>query len=278
MAASSDSNFAGRLVEGLSSHSCILDAATGLKVDGENLPRLIAAYAAALISAGLKKGDQIIALDGQKIYSPDAIDYAEMMMSNGPVEPMTLTVRRGSDEFEKSLTPERPLEPTNAPPMIGIVEWEDQTNVLLVHPSPLDQIQTSVGQIVATVQAITSPKGHVGVQQLGGAVMIARVYYNLFQDKDGWRQVLWFSVVLNVNLALLNMLPLPVLDGGHILLSLLEIFRRRPISARLLNNIQTGFAALLIVFMLYIAFFDTSDWIHSASANSDQPIVFAPAK
>ena len=228
--------------------------------------------------AGLKEGDEIVALDGQKIYSPDAINYAEMMMSNGPVKPMMLTVRRGSGEFEKSLTPERPLEPTNTPPLLGIVEWEDQTNVLLVHPNPLDQIQTSIGQIVATVQAITSPKSHVGVQQLGGAVMIARVYYNLFQDKDGWRQVLWFSVVLNVNLALLNMLPLPVLDGGHILLSLLEIFRRRPISARLLNNIQTGFAALLIVFMLYIAFFDTSDWIHSASGNSDQPIIFAPAK
>jgi regulator of sigma E protease len=114
------------------------------------------------------------------------------------------------------------------------------------------------------------------VQQLGGAVMIARVYYNLFQSPDGWRQVLWFSVLLNVNLALLNMLPLPVLDGGHILLSLIEVIRRRPVSARLLNSIQTGFATLLIGFMLYIAFFDTGDWVRSARADRDQPVIFAP--
>lgn len=106
--------------------------------------------------------------------------------------------------------------------------------------------------------------------------MIIRVYYNLFQDDDGWRRVLWFSVVLNVNLALLNMLPLPVLDGGHILLSLIEVVRRRPVSTKLLERIQSGFAALLIAFMLYIAFFDTSDWMRSARADREVPVVFAP--
>ena len=74
------------------------------------------------------------------------------------------------------------------------------------------------------------------MQQLGGAVMIIRVYSNLFQDEDGWRRVLWFSVILNVNLALLNMLPLPVLDGGHITLSLIEAVRRRPVSAKILER------------------------------------------
>ncbi len=141
----------------------------------------------------------------------------------------------------------------------------------------MDQIQSSVNQIIGTLGAVFSPKTEVGVQQLGGAIMIARVYYNLFQDEDGWRQVLWFSVVLNVNLALLNMLPLPVLDGGHILLSLLEVVRRRPVSARVLNSIQTGFAMLLIGFMLYIAFFDTGDWVRSARDHG-QPLIFAPAK
>jgi regulator of sigma E protease len=79
-----------------------------------------------------------------------------------------------------------------------------------------------------------------------------------------------------VNLALLNMLPLPVLDGGHILLSLIEVIRRRPVSARLLNSIQSGFAVLLIGFMLYIAFFDTGDWVRSAHSDQEQPVIFAP--
>jgi regulator of sigma E protease len=227
--------------------------------------------------AGLKEGDVVVALNGEKIYSPDSIDYAQLMMSNGPVKPLTLTVIRGTETFDKTLLPQKPLEPTNSIPMLGILEWQGDTNVSLVHPTPLDQIKESVGQIFATIGAIMQPKSNVGVQQLGGAVMIVRVYSNLFQDEDGWRRVLWFSVILNVNLAMLNMLPLPVLDGGHILLSFIEVIRRRPVSAKVLNSIQTGFAALLIGFMLYIAFFDTGDWVRSARADHEQPIIFAPA-
>ena len=226
--------------------------------------------------AGLKEGDQIIALNGEKIYSYDSIDYAQMIMSNGPVKPLTLTVVRGKETFDKTLVPEKPLSPTNSTPMLGIMAWQEDTNFSLVHPTPLDQIKESVGQIFATIGAITQPKSQVGVQQLGGAVMIVRVYSNLFQDEDGWRRVLWFSVILNVNLAILNMLPLPVLDGGHILLSFIEVIRRRPVSAKILNSIQTGFAMLLIGFMLYIAFFDTGDWLRSARAGREQPIVFSP--
>ena len=81
-------------------------------------------------------------------------------------------------------------------------------------------------------------------------------------------------MVLNVNLALLNLLPLPVLDGGHITLSLIEIIRRRPVSGRILNTIQSGFAILLIGFMVYIAFFDTGDWLRSAREDREQPVVF----
>jgi len=117
----------------------------------------------------------------------------------------------------------------------------------------------------------------VGVKQLGGAVMIIRVYKNLFENEDGWRLVLWFSVIMNVNLALLNLLPLPVLDGGHITLALIESVRRRPVSGKILNWIQSGFAVLLITFMVYIAFFDTGDWIRSGRSK-EPDIVFAPKK
>jgi regulator of sigma E protease len=225
--------------------------------------------------AGLTNGDEITALNHVKIYSPDAVFWAVEQMSNGPVKPLTLTIRRGNTQFDRTVLPVRPIQPKNSNPSLGLALIED-TNISLAHPTPLEQVESSVGQIVATLDAVFSPKTDVGVQQLGGAVMIARVYYNLFQSPDGWRQVLWFSVLLNVNLALLNMLPLPVLDGGHILLSLIEVVRRRPVSARVLNSIQTGFATLLIGFMLYIAFFDTGDWLRSARADRDQPIIFAP--
>jgi regulator of sigma E protease len=228
--------------------------------------------------AGLTNGDEIIALNGNKIYSPQAIFSAEDEMSNSPVKPLALTVRRGNEEFERTLLAVKPVQPTNSNPSLGILVWGEETNASLVHPNPLEQIQSSVGQIVGTIHALFAHKSEIGVQQLGGAVMIIRVYSNLFQDEDGWRRVLWFSVILNVNLALINLLPLPVLDGGHITLSLIEAIRRRPVSARILNFIQSGFAILLIGFMLYIAFFDIGDWARSARADRDVTVIFAPQK
>jgi regulator of sigma E protease len=227
--------------------------------------------------AGLKPGDELVALNGEKIYSPFTVDSAQEAMSNGVVKPLTFTVRRGGEQFDRTIRPVKPLQPTNGYPLLGITAWQGDTNITLVHPSPAAQIKASAGQIFNTLGALFS-KGDIGVQQLGGAVMIIRVYSNLFQDEDGWRRVLWFSVILNVNLALLNMLPLPVLDGGHITLSLIEWIRRRPVSAKILEKIQTAFAALLITFMIYIAFFDTGDWVRSARADRDVPVVFAPAK
>jgi len=228
--------------------------------------------------AGLTNGDEIIALNGEKIYHPMAILSLQDSWSNSPVQPVILTVKHGGEQFDRTLLAVKPIQPANSNPSLGLLELGDETNVTLIHPSPLEQIQSSVGQIFATFHALFASKSDIGVQQLGGAVMIIRVYSNLFQDEDGWRRVLWFSVILNVNLALINMLPLPVLDGGHILLSLIEVVRRRPVSAKVLNAIQTAFAALLITFMLYIAFFDTGDWLRSAHADREVPIVFAPQK
>jgi len=177
---------------------------------------------------------------------------------------------------DRTLQAEKPIKPAEIGPSFGITAWLGSTNETLDHPGPIDQINASAGQIFATVGVLFSHKTDIGVQQLGGAVMIIRLYSNLFDSENGWRRVLWFSVVLNVNLALLNLLPLPVLDGGHITLAIIEVIRRRPVSAKFLQVVQTAFAAILIAFMLFIAFFDTGDWVRSARNNHDEPIVFAP--
>jgi regulator of sigma E protease len=227
--------------------------------------------------AGLTKGDEVIALDGNHLYHPYAIISMEDSWSNSPVQPVTLTVKRGDQQFDCTLTAIKPIQPTNSNPSLGILELGDQSSLTLVYPSPLEQIRSSVGLIFGTIGALLHRKSEIGMQQLGGAVMMARVYSNLFESEQGWRMALWFSVIFNVNLALINLLPLPVLDGGHIVLSLIEAVRRRPISARILQSIQTGFAMLLIGFMIYIAFFDTTDWVNSARNNREPVIIFAPA-
>jgi len=121
-----------------------------------------------------------------------------------------------------------------------------------------------------------SRKSDIKLQHLSGAVKIINIYYILFQSEQGWRHALWFSVIMNVNLALINLLPIPVLDGGHIVLALVEGIRRKPVSARLLNALQTACAVLIIGYMLYITFYDVQDSSWRTREKALPEIKFAP--
>ena len=85
--------------------------------------------------------------------------------------------------------------------------------------------------------------------------------FDMLKTENGWRRLLWFMVLFNVNLAILNMLPLPVLDGGHIVLSIGEMIAGRPVKARLLEVVQTCFALVLLCFFLFITSKDIGDKI-----------------
>ena len=87
-----------------------------------------------------------------------------------------------------------------------------------------------------------------------------RIYYVLFENEQGWKLALWFSVVFNVNLALLNLLPIPVLDGGHITLAIVEAIRRKPINLRVLEAVQSACALVIISYMLFVTFYDVQDF------------------
>ena len=127
------------------------------------------------------------------------------------------------------------------------------------HPDPVEQVYDSITSTLTTIGAVASPKSDVKLQHLSGPVGIVRIYYLLFESDRGWQLALWFSVILNVNLAILNMLPIPVLDGGHIVLAIIESMRRKPVSMRILEFVQTGCAVVIIGYMLYVSFFDVGD-------------------
>src|SRR6266404_2145109 len=211
--------------------------------------------------AGLKEGDQVIAVDGKKM--PSALAIADYVKQHAG-RPIAFTVKRGSDEMTITVTPEIPVGEKIA--RIGI-SWDEDYGIAMdaygklsvVRPNPFEQIRAGMMSIFNTVGAIASPKSDVRLQHMSGPVMMLRVYYVMFENKEGWRMALWFSVVLNVNLALLNLLPIPVLDGGHIVLAIVEAVRRRPVNMRVLEVVQTACALLIIGFMVYIAFFDVQD-------------------
>ncbi len=222
---------------------------------------------------GLKAGDRIVRMDGKPFHSHLAlIDYIRSntgtAISMEVERPLPRANKKDPQQYEKktvSVTPEVPLEGGEGKPSIGFAPAPDLGFVQdmfgpreIVSQGPIEQIRLGVNQITNTIGAVAS-KSSIGVQHMGGPVMMMRVYYNLFESPFGWRLALWFSVIINVNLALLNMLPIPPLDGSHITLGIIEMIRGKPVKGRLLEYIVTPFTLLVIGFMLFVTFFDVQD-------------------
>jgi regulator of sigma E protease len=211
--------------------------------------------------AGFQQKDVVLAIDGIQMKSAAAA--SEHIRHHGG-KAVSFSILRDGKNLELEVTPEVPQGEEY--PRIGIA-WEDNYGIVLdtygkltrTHPTPLEQIRSATLAVVNTFGAIASPRSDVKLQHMSGPVMMLRVYYLMFENHDGWLMAFWFSVVLNVNLALLNLIPMPVLDGGHITLAIIEAMRRRPVNARVLEIVQTACAVVIIGFMVYIAFFDVQD-------------------
>jgi regulator of sigma E protease len=222
--------------------------------------------------AGLKSQDLIVEANGKKLLSGG--DLADMLKTGGTA-PIQLKVQRGAETFDVTVTPRLPTKGEQVP-RIGVL-WDERGASTIVHPNPFQQVVGSVLTIVETISAVLSPKSGINLQHLSGPVGIMNLYYKIFESPDGWQLALWFSVVLNVNLALLNLLPIPVLDGGHITLAIIEGIRKRPINVRVLEYVQTACALLIIGFMLYVTFYDVLDLRPQKAAPAQEEMSFSPS-
>ena len=225
--------------------------------------------------AGLKAGDIITAVNGTRIFNAlSLVDEIE----RHPDDELTLEVRRGREQFQAKMRPV-PLETEGTTrPRIGI-HWDQGGRMSLSHPDPVEQVYHSVTSTLQTIGAVASPSSDVKLQHMSGPIMIVRIYYLLFESDNGWKLALWFSVILNVNLAILNLLPIPVLDGGHIVLAVIEGVRRKPVNMKILEWVQTACATLIIGYMLYISFFDIGDLFgKSSDRKAPKKESAAPAK
>jgi regulator of sigma E protease len=200
--------------------------------------------------AGLKAKDLIVEAGGKPIAALE--DLHPILIEHQGGDLPLVAEREGA---RVPLTISLPPLDEKQPIALGI-EWG---RTRLIHPGPWEQVTDAATSIFRMVGALFSPKSDVSVSHFSGPVGILRLYYQVFDSPDGWRRALVLSVLLNVNLAILNLLPLPVLDGGHITLSLVEMVRRKPVDARPLEIVSTACALLLIGFMLYVTFFDVGD-------------------
>lgn len=204
-------------------------------------------------TAQLKPRDVIMAFDGVPVASREQL--IDLIKKSGG-KTASMRIEREGQKLALSITPKE--DPSTKVGRIGVSLGNRSGNVYVVQrpgPLPWAQIAEVWNQTVDTISALVhSKQTGVGAKDLAGPVGILTML--AVQVNTDYRLALKFLVLLNINLAILNLLPFPVLDGGHIMLSTVEAVRRRPLNARLIEYVQTSFAVLLISFMLYVTFFD----------------------
>lgn len=209
--------------------------------------------------AGLKLGDRVVSLRGAPI---DSFLTIRMEVSQNPGEPLDLVVERGGRRLA-------------IPAVAAAREVSDRfgntqkIGYLGIGPARVERVR--VGPVGAVVEAVDQTRGIIGmmvgglgqivtgkreVKELGGPIKIAK--YSGEQLALGWQSYVWFVALISINLGFINLLPIPVLDGGHLVFYALEAIRRRPVGRRGHEwAFRTGLA-LVLGLMVLVTFNDVA--------------------
>jgi regulator of sigma E protease len=203
--------------------------------------------------AGLRVDDQFISVGGVPV-----VGQAQLidLIRERTGKASRVEVQRGKERLSFSVTPR--LDPTTGTGRIGVTIAPSRVLTYQLQrpgPTPWEQISGVVVQMGELLGALAhSKETGIGPKDMSGPVGI---FGKLAADVNAdIRLALSFLVLLNVNLAIINLLPIPVLDGGHITLALYELVTRRRVGPRFQEIATSAFAVLLLSFMAYVSFFD----------------------
>ena len=177
-------------------------------------------------------------------------------------QPTEMVIERAGKRLTVTLTP-RVLDAGAQRARIGIQFANTPTRYEVQQPGPLPWVQLEEvwDRTWRTLGALFhSKETGVSIEDLSGPPGILAMLVSAV--KTDYRLALSFMVLLNINLAVLNLFPIPVLDGGHIMMAVYEKLRGRPVNLKLQEYATTAFAVLLLSFMAYVSFNDL--WKRSA--------------
>ena len=183
-------------------------------------------------AAGLQPGDRILAVDGQPV---ESFEQLQLLVRDRPGEPLAFTIAREGRQLEVTITPElRVLEGRFGEQRVGMIgvsrrgiEFRRSNPVL----APVEATGETLRILGGTLRALWEMViGSRGTQELGGPLRIAQMSGEI--ANQGLLPALWFTAILSINLGLINLFPIPMLDGGHLLLYTIEAVRGRPLTER----------------------------------------------
>jgi len=194
---------------------------------------------------GLQPGDRLVELDRQRLLNLATLLDA---MQEQPAKALTLVVERGTERVELRIPAERPKD---TPAWFGAVY---RTSFGLKHTNPFNQLSSQVVMTVRTLWSLIHPNSDIGISKLSGPIGIGKIYWDA--SEAGFRYVLWIAILVNVNLAIFNLLPIPVLDGGHMLFATIGRLRGKALPVNFIAAAQSVFIVLLFTMIIYVSVFD----------------------
>ncbi len=200
--------------------------------------------------AGFRDGDIFLQRNDERILSYFGMRQAIL---DAPDTPSTFTMLRGEEAVTINFSPAVVVDEASG---MERLEWGFQPIYKLekIYPNPVTQFMEKMEMFYLTLRALISPSSDVKVRNMSGPVGIID---NLqMATRIGIKQAIWFLVFININLAILNLLPIPVLDGGHMMFATIGKIMGKPLPQRFLESTQALFVVLLFSFMLYVTFFD----------------------
>lgn len=187
----------------------------------------------AAAAAGMQPGDRVVELDGRKI---DRFEDIQEVVVRSPGVPLHFTVQRGEELVDLTLTPRQreatdPFGKTHTTGFIGVIRGADE----FLRHNPLEAVWAAMGETfrlsVNTLASVWEMiTGTRGTDELGGPIGIAQISGQVAQI--GLVPLIWLTAVLSINLGLINLFPIPILDGGHLMFYAFEAIRGRPLGEK----------------------------------------------
>jgi regulator of sigma E protease len=231
-----------------------------------SLPAVVGSVQAEMpaAAAGLKKGDRIVAIDGQPIENWQAM---ALIIRDRPGKPLQLQVERDGVVFATTVVPE-----TVDNEQAGSNDEPEQIGRIGIGSADFPPDYYTVrrlGPVAATSRAVERTADLTGVvvrgvvklfqreipaETIGGPIMIVQAAGE--QAKRGIADLIFFMAVISINLGLLNLLPIPILDGGHLFIYAIEGITGRRSNQRVLEIAQQLGLAVLLSLMVFASFND----------------------
>jgi regulator of sigma E protease len=224
---------------------------------GYNLNVYSVAPGSLAARAGVLVGDRIEEVDGAPVLSVDG--WADALAAS-PSTPARITALRDGHTLALVMPPRDKVR--------ALAGLEFSTGIHMAHPSPFRQISEHITHTLSVLWSLINPNSDVGLSKMSGPVGIVRVFHEAADA--GIRYVLMVTIFVNVNLAIVNLLPIPVLDGGQMVFATIGWVRGRALPVNFIMTAQSVFFVLIFSMMIYLSYFDVRRWHKDAQEDRAQ--------